>query len=384
MSAPVDIEGWRRAARRRLPRFVFDYLDGGAGAEHGMRRNRAAFDAIPLVADRLCDVASRQVSTELFGHPIAAPFAIAPTGLNGLLWPQGDLALARVAARAGVPFIASTASSATLEQVAEVGGNVWFQLYVLDRAMADRLVARALAAGFQTLVLTVDVPVNGRRERDLRNGFTLPFRLTPRVAADVSLHPRWAWDALRHGVPSMGNMAADAAANPAAGAALLARRMDSSFSWDDLARLRDAWPHRLVVKGIGHLADARRCAMHGVDGVVLSNHGGRQLDDLSSPLNALPAVAAGTDMTVMVDSGVRRGTDVVKALALGARAVLLGRAVLYGLAAAGEEGAQAVVQMIRDDVDRTLALLGCASVRQLGAQHVGFAPPAPPALRSVQ
>lgn len=372
MTSPVTIDDWRTLARQRLPRILFDYLDGGAGTEAGLRRNREAFDKLPLLPDRLRDVAARRIDIELLGRRIAAPLVIAPMGLNGLLWPQGDVVLARAAARAGIPFTLSTASNAALEQVAEAaGGNLWFQLYVLDRNLADRLVARALAAGYQTLVLTVDVPVNGRRERDLRNGFALPFRRTPRLVLDVLRHPRWALDAARHGIPGMGNLVADAEADPAAQAALLARRMDASFDWDDLARLREAWPHRLVVKGLLHAEDARRCLAHGADGVVLSNHGGRQLEDLPSALDALPATVAATEAPVLADGGVRRGADVIKALALGARAVLLGRAMLYGLAAAGEEGATAVLNMILEDIDRTLALIGCPSVRELEPRHVG-------------
>ncbi|MEK6424869.1 MAG: alpha-hydroxy-acid oxidizing protein [Burkholderia gladioli] len=377
MPDPVNIEDFRRLARRRLPRRVFDYLDGGAEDERGLDRNRDAFSRIAFVPRRLVDVSTRTLDTTLFGKRLAAPFVIAPTGLNGLIWPDGDIALARAAAKAGVPFAMSTASNVTLERLAgEAGGEPWFQLYVMHRALADSLAERAARAGYRTLVVTVDVPMNGKRERDLRNGFALPLRYSPRVLLDGLLHPRWSCALLANGgVPTLANVGADDGASVEVKAALLKRQMDASFNWDDLRRLRDRWPHRLLVKGILAADDARACLALGADGVILSNHGARQLDDAIAPIDVLAATRRACEAgeahgALLIDSGIRRGTDVVKALALGADAVLLGRATLYGLAVAGEAGASRVIAILKDEIDRTLAMLGCRSVAELSPAHV--------------
>ncbi|WP_414449899.1 alpha-hydroxy-acid oxidizing protein [Burkholderia sp. 22PA0099] len=380
MPDPVNVEDFRRLARRRLPRRVFDYLDGGAEDERGLDRNRDAFSRIAFVPRRLVDVSTRTLDTTLFGKPQAAPFVIAPTGLNGLIWPDGDIALARAAAQAGVPFAMSTASNVTLERLAgEAGGEPWFQLYVMHRALADSLAERAARAGYRTLVVTVDVPLNGKRERDLRNGFALPLRYTPRVLLDGLLHPRWSCALLANGgVPTLANVGADDGASVEVKAALLKRQMDASFNWQDLRRLRDRWPHRLLVKGILAADDARACLELGADGVILSNHGARQLDDAIAPIDVLAATRRACDAgehvdgrgALLMDSGIRRGADVVKALALGADAVLLGRATLYGLAVAGEAGASRVIAILKDEIDRTLAMLGCRSVAELSPAHV--------------
>lgn len=376
MSEPINVEDFRKLARRRLPRMVFDYLEGGADDERGLARNRAAFGRFAFAPRRLTDVSRRDLSTTLFGKPLAAPLLLAPTGLNSVLWPRGDLELARAAERCGIPFVMSTASNLSIEELAgEAGGELWFQLYVLHPRLADQLVDRALKAGFKTLVLTTDVALNGKRERDLRSGFRLPLRYTPKVVLDGLLHPRWSLSLLRHGMPELKNFAsthAGDAANVEIQAALMKRQMDASFAWDDLRRLRERWPHRLLVKGILHADDAARCLALGADGVILSNHGARQLDDAISPLDVLPAARRGcpAGQALLLDSGIRRGSDVVKALALGADAVLLGRAVLYGLAANGAAGAQRVIDIVKDEIDRTLAMLGCASVAELGPQHV--------------
>ena len=368
---PINVEDYRGLARRRLPRMVFDYLEGGAGDERGLRRNLAAFEAVTLAPRRLIDVSRRDASVRLLGHDQPLPFVIAPTGLNGVLWPDGDVALARAALRAGIPFALSTASNATIEDVAErAGGELWFQLYVVQRALADRLVRRALTAGYRTLVLTVDVAVNGKRERDLRSGFAIPFRYSPKVLLDAALHPLWSLRQVRHGLPQLANFARADATDVNAQAALMRRQMDASFAWDDLKALRDVWPHTLLVKGVMDAEDAERCVELGVDGVILSNHGGRQLEDVRSPVEVLPEVAARVQAPLLLDSGVRRGADAVKALALGAQAVLLGRAVLYGLAARGEEGASHVLQILAAELDTTLALVGCPEAARLGPGQV--------------
>lgn len=365
---PANIADLRERARRRLPRMVFEYLDGGAEDEVTLRANRAAFEAVQLRPRLLRDAARREQGIRLLGEDWRSPMAVAPVGLAGVFWPRADVLVAKAAASAGIPYILSTASSATLEDVArEAGGNLWFQLYVISRALADGLVERALAAGYRTLVLTIDVPVSGYRERDLRNGFSQPFRVTPRTAFDVARHPGWLWQILRHGAPQLANLAGVNATDADSQAALLKRQMDASYDWSALARLRDRWPHRLLVKGVLHPEDARAAFALGVDGVILSNHGGRQLDGAVSALAILPEVAAlAQGKPVLVDGGVRRGVDVVKARALGADAVLVGRAVQYGVAADGEAGAARALGMLREEIDRVMALCGLADIAQAG------------------
>lgn len=368
---PISIADLRRAAKKRLPRFVFDYLDGGSDDEVSLAGNRTAFAGLRLLPRALVDVSVRDTGIDWAGARLPAPLIIAPTGMNGLFWRQGDIALAKAARRHGLPFTLSTASSDSLEEVArEAGGDIWFQLYVMDRRIADGLVDRAEAAGCSHLVLTVDVPLGGLRERDRRNGFAAPFRLTPRLVADVLAHPHWLMQVGRHGAPPMGNLEALAAADPVARATLLSRAMDASFGWDDLKRLRDRWPRRLIVKGLLDPEDVARAEAAGVDAVVLSNHGGRQLDGAPAPVAMLPAARARSTLPLVVDSGIRRGSDVVKALALGASAVMLGRAVLYGLAAGGEDGAFTAITLLRAELDRTLALAGRASLADLSPSMV--------------
>ncbi|MFM0207567.1 alpha-hydroxy-acid oxidizing protein [Paraburkholderia sediminicola] len=367
-----SVDDYRSAARRRLPKIVFDYLEGGADDESGLRRNRDAFGAWELRPRRLIDVSRRDQSTTLFGSQLPAPLVIAPTGLNGAFWPRGDLALARAAHKAGIPFALSTASNMSIEEVAQgASGELWFQLYVVHRDLARSLVRRARAVGYSTLILTVDVAVNGFRARDLRNGFAMPFRPSMRVAVDGLSHPRWLWFYLTNGTLELKNFATDDASSTAAQAAVLRREMDASFGWDDLRRLRDEWPGTLLVKGIVTPEDAARCVEAGVDGVVVSNHGARQLADLPTPIDELPAICDAVGATpVLCDSGIRCGADVIKAVALGARAVMLGRATLYGLAAAGEHGVSDVIELLKRDVDRTLALLGCPSTGLLDHSYV--------------
>lgn len=355
-------------AKRRLPRMVFDYLEGGAEDERSIDDNVEAFNRIRLSPRRLVDVSRRSIARTILGVRSQAPFVVGPTGLNGVLWPDGDLALARASREAGVPFALSTASNASLEQVAAIGGDLWFQLYVVHRSLADGLVARAARLNYRALVLTVDVAVNGKRERDLRNGFRFPFQYGARTIAGAVLHPGWTLGHLRRGMPAMANLVAADATNLEAQAALLRREMDASFDWDALARLRDTWPRRLLVKGLLDERDAARCRALGVDGVVVSNHGGRQVDSFEAPVEALSRFV-GSGPT-LVDGGVRRGADVAKAVALGAEAVLLGRSVLYGLAAGGEAGASHAIGILKDEIDRTLALIGCAAIDDLSPEYI--------------
>lgn len=362
----VSIAALREHARRRLPRMIFEYLDGAAEDEVSLRANRAAFENLRFQPRLLQDVANRSAAVTWWDREMPAPLAVAPVGLAGVFWPQADILVAKAAARAGVPYILSTAANSSIEQVADqAGGNLWFQLYVINRSIADGLVQRALAAGYQTLVLTIDVTVGGKRERDLVNGFTQPFQITPKVLWDVMRRPHWLMQNWR-GAPDLANLVTIEAPDPESQAALVQRRMDASYDWQALRRLRDQWPHRLVVKGILHPEDARMAFEMGVDGVVLSNHGGRQLDGAVTALDVLPAVAALPRRgLVLVDGGVRRGSDILKARALGADGVLVGRAVQYGVAARGQAGAEDALRILIDELDRTMALAGVANLSQL-------------------
>ncbi len=370
-----SIEDFRTAARRRLPKMVFDYLDGGAGDERGLDRNRASFTSCTLLPRALQDVSTIDMTVRPLGNPWAAPFAVAPIGLLGVLWPGGDAILARAAADAGIPFILSTASTMTVEQVAAAcDGELWFQLYVVRRDLAEALTRRALAAGCRTLVLTIDVAVNGERLRDKRSGFGVPFRPSLATLFDCARHPRWTLAQLRHGLPELAHFAA-ASDDLDAQAALMRREMDASFAWDDLKRLRDMWPGTLLVKGVLRGEDAAHCIALGVDGVILSNHGGRQLEDAPAAMTMLPEAVRTVSAPLFVDGGVRHGGDIVKALAAGASGVLVGRALLYALAADGPAGAARAIAMLKDQVRNVMALAGVARADTLREATLTRSPP---------
>jgi len=365
------IDDLRTLAKRQLPRMVFEYIDGAAGDELTARRNREAFESFSLAPEVLVDVSTRRLGVELFGQECALPIIIGPTGLNGAYWPHGDLALARAAAAAGVPFVLSTAATVDLESMARVAGPLrWFQLYMMrDRGIVEAFLERVHASGFSVLQLTVDTAVAGRRNRDIRNGFTLPFRWTLRNLIDSALHPKWATAMLRTGSPAL-QLFRDIAGEPPRGATIsdvMQQQLSSSFAWPDLEWLRGRWPGSLVLKGISSAEQTRRAVAAGADGIVVSNHGGRQLDGTRSTVEWLPAVvdAAGGRMTVLVDSGFRTGTEIAKAIALGADAVQLGRATLYGLAAGGEPGVLHALQILGQEFDRAMALCGARSPAQL-------------------
>ena len=378
MTQLLNVEDYRRRARQVLPRLVFDYVDGGAEDERCLRRNRDALEALPLVPECLRDTSAMDIGIELFGRRWNAPFAVAPIGLAGLVRPGADALLAAAAQAARVPFILSTASNTRIEDVraAAPDATLWMQLYVMgERAIAERIVRRARAAGFEALVLTVDVPVSGLRERDLRHGFRVPMRLTPGTVFDMARHPAWLLRLARSGMPQFANLLPEedgAAVSAQTQAALLSRTMDRTLTWDSLGWLRKLWDGPLLVKGLLGAEDAKRAVRHGADGIVVSNHGGRQLDAAPASIAALPRIVDAVDgrIPVLMDGGIRRGSDVVKALALGARAALVGRAPVYGLACDGEQGVLSVLQLLAQETERTMTLLGATHVHELGGRHV--------------
>ena len=374
-----NIADLREIAQRRVPKGIFEFVDRGSEDEVALRNNRAAFERIKLKPRTLVDVSGRSQEITLFGNRQKMPIAIAPTGTAGLMWYQGEIALARAAAAAGIPFTLATGSMTAMETVAEqAGGRLWFQLYMWpDRSLSHKLVERAKAAGYEALVVTVDGAVAGNREYNLRNGFTIPFSFTPRNVTDVLMHPRWLLGVLTRyllttGMPRYENYPSELKNRITAQPMGRSMMKSDSLSWDDLRVLRKMWPHKLIVKGILHPQDAMLAADCGADGVVVSNHGGRNLDSSMAPIEVLPEIvdAVGKRIAVIVDSGFRRGSDVIKALALGANAVLIGRATLYGTAAGGEAGAARAIGMFREEIDRVLALLGCRNVADLGREYL--------------
>jgi isopentenyl diphosphate isomerase/L-lactate dehydrogenase-like FMN-dependent dehydrogenase len=383
LSDAHSIEDLRRMARQRLPRGVFDFFDGGADDEQTLRANRSAFEQLRLAPRVMVDVSRPDLSTRIAGGASAAPMVIAPTGAIGAGWPNADIAIAKAAARLGIPYTLSTTATNTIEEIAnQAGGRLWFQLYVLrDQAFVRQLMHRAAQAGYEGLVVTVDLPVGGKRERDLRNRFTVPLRPNWQTVWDFARHPGWCWQMLRHGQPRFENLAGfESGADPGAAiAAKVAQSLDAAFDWAALQRLRDAWPGKLLVKGVCRADDAARLAHMGVDAVWVSNHGGRQLDGALASAQALPEVlaAVGDRVPVLLDSGVRRGVDIVKSLALGAQAVAIGRATLYGAVAAGEAGAERALAILTDELRRAMQLCGTPRVSDIDADLLRPARPAP-------
>jgi (S)-mandelate dehydrogenase len=368
-SDAINIEDLRAIARRRLPRFVFDYVDGGAEDERTLTDNRAAFARLRFRPRMLVDVSRRDVSAPLLGQPASMPAVVGPTGLNGLCWRDGDLALARAAAAAGLPFAMSTVSMSFVEDVArEAPGRHWLQAYVFsERRITEGILRRALEAGFECAILTSDFPVAGKRERDLRTGLLPAQRFTLATRIDMLVHPRWiATVATRR--PRFVNVERELGPGRDVNAFVGHGMFDPSFSWDDVKRFRDTWPRKLLLKGVLRADDAERAVAAGFDGIVLSNHGGRQLDGAVTGLDALPEVAraVGARASILVDGGVRRGGDIARAVALGAEGVLLGRAPVYGLAAGGQAGVERALAILTEELDRTLALTGCTGIGALG------------------
>lgn len=386
LSKARSVADLRRLAGRRLPRGIFDFIDGGAEDEVTMRRNRQAFEDLRLLPRTLVDVSRIDTAATLLGQPLSMPLLVGPTGAPGFIWPRGDLAIARAAQNAGIPFALSTSASVSIENLASrISGRRWFQSYIFkDRDFTDRLIERAERAGYEALVITVDFPVGGNRERDFRNDFSMPFKYTPRNLLDFACHPGWGMGILRNGTPKLENLAGFVAAQSAVKvASSVGRNYDASFCWDDLSRIRDRWSGKLVVKGIARPDDARRLVAIGSDAIVVSNHGGRQLDGAIASLDALPEIvsAVGDKLEVLLDGGIRRGSDIVKALALGAKAVLIGRATLYGTAVAGEPGAARAIEILQQEFVRTMQLCGITHVAGISADLLSRLPVTSPSLQ---
>lgn len=360
----------RELARRRAPRAVFDYTDGAAEDEVSLRRAREVWASVEFSPTVLTDVSRVDTGREILGGRSSLPFALAPTGFTRMMHTEGERAVAAVAARAGIPYALSTMGSTTIEGVAEAGrgGRHWFQLYLWrDRSVAHELVSRAREAGYDTLLLTVDTPVGGNRRRDARNGLSIPPALSLRTFVDGARHPRWWFDLLTTEPLTFESLAAGGGSPYE----VINRVFDPALTLDDVTWLRGAWPGKLVVKGVQSVTDARRVADAGADGVLLSNHGGRQLDRAPVPAELIEPVVQelGDDAEVLVDTGITHGGDVVAAVALGARAALVGRAYLYGLMAGGEAGVSRAVEILRAEVERTMQLLGVTRVDDLRPEH---------------
>jgi L-lactate dehydrogenase (cytochrome) len=371
LARAASVTDLRALARRRLPRGVFDYVDGGAEDERTLAANVAAFARTTFRPRVLRDVGDVDPSTTLLGRPLPLPLVLAPTGFTRIADPEGELAVARAAARAGIPYALSTLGTRSIEEVGAVGGSLWFQVYVWrDRGLVKEMVDRAAGAGYEALVLTVDTAVLGRRERDVRRGFTLPPKIGLGTLVDGATHPAWTWAFLRAEPIRFANVTGHAVGDGTTAVSLadyINTQFDPALSWRDVEWLRSSWPGPLVVKGIQTVADARLAADAGVDAIALSNHGGRQLDGAPATLDLVAPVAdaVGDRVEIICDGGVRRGSDIVKAVALGARACMAGRAYLYGLAVGGERGVSHVLRMLDADVRRTLALVGARSVAEL-------------------
>jgi len=374
----INLDDFRRLAKRKLPRIAFDFIDGGSDDDLCLIRNRQAFQSYQLLPRYLLDVAERSQAVDLFGLRYDSPIGISPTGMGGLFRLGADTMLAEAAKKLNVPYLLSSASNLALEDAVKIAPhNVWFQMYATsDERINDDLVKRAIASDVKVLVLTVDVPVNSNRERNRRNGFSRPFRLTPSVMLDAITHPAWLIRYLQvGGLPMLKNWQPYAPEGASAdevadlyGTLTPAPRT----TWELLARIRETWKKPMALKGILHPEDAVRAAELGVDGVIVSNHGGRQLDVAPSPVRMLPAIASavGHRMTVMLDSGIRRGSDLVIGRCLGAHAGFFGRPTLYAVAAAGQAGAEHALSLIRREVDAVMAQIGATAFEELSHQYL--------------
>jgi isopentenyl diphosphate isomerase/L-lactate dehydrogenase-like FMN-dependent dehydrogenase len=369
----LNIDELRLRARRKLPRAVFDFIDGAAEDEVTLRRNREAFDRYALLPRAAVDVSSIDLATTVLGQRLSAPLILAPTGLCGMATSRGEIPSARAASAAGVAWVASCMSSVALEEIVrDAPGDHWFQLYVWkDRAVTQALVERAAASGYRVLVVTLDVPVLGQRERDVRNGATIPPRITLNNAFGTLRCPSWLWSTWRGPRVTFANVTSPRASgglSPFALSPFVNSLFDPTVTWKDLAWMRRLWKRPLAVKGVMCADDARLAVEHGADAVIVSNHGGRQLDSAPGALDVLPEVveAIGSRAEIILDGGIRRGTDMAKALALGARACMIGRPYLYGLGAAGQAGVADAIRILATELRRAMALMGCKRIADLG------------------
>ena len=371
----------RHMARKRLPRWLFEFVDRGTEDEVALRNNRAAFERIKLKTQVLVNVSKRSQEIILFGKKHGMPLGIAPTGPAGMLYYKGELELARAAKAANIPFTLATGSQTSMEEVAKVvGGTLWFQLYMWsDVRMSHVLVERAKNAGFEALVVTVDGPVDTNREYNIRNGYTVPFHYTSKNTAAVLARPGWLLSVIMRywmsgGMPTRANYPEGMSEKFTHVSTAERKTKNDSLSWDDLRVLRDMWPGKLLVKGILTPRDAELAIAHGADGIIVSNHGGRNFDSSMAPIEALAPIvdAVGNRTTVIVDSGFRRGSDVVKALAIGAKLVMVGRTTLWGTTVGGEAGAARAINFYREEISRTLAYLGCRSIADLNRDCIEY------------
>ncbi|WP_448098226.1 alpha-hydroxy acid oxidase [Luteibacter yeojuensis] len=372
MPPPITcVADLRELARKRVPRAFFDYDDRGSYDEVTLRDNRAVFERIRLRQRVMIDVDQRDLSTDVVGQPLSMPLAIAPTGLTGLTHGSGEILAARAAAAAGVPFCLSTMSICSVEQVAAaVTAPFWFQIYVMrDRGFTKSLITRAREAGCSALMVTADLQIQGQRHREIKNGMTVPPKLTLKNLVDILGKPRWVSGVLAAPSRSFGNLAGqiDGADGLTTLAQWIGNQFDPRLTWDDIAWIRDLWPGKLILKGVMEPSDARAAVAAGVDAIVVSNHGGRQLDGAVASAIALPRVvdAVGNDIEVLFDGGIQTGQSLLKALAMGARAGLIGKAFLYGLGAMGQEGVTRVIEILRRELDVSMALTGHTSARDL-------------------
>ena len=374
----LNIDDLRKLARRRLTKALFEFCDRGSEDEIAMRDNRAALDNIKLIPRILNDVSGRDPSIKLFGKPQTLPLLIGPTGPAGFVWYRGEIALARAAAKFKIPFTLSSTGNTEMERIMKDGGGTqWYQLYVWRDMEASLLtVERARDAGFEALIVTVDSTVPYNREFDIRNGVTFPVRITSRNVFDTITHPRWMFGTLGRYVLAEGHMPRYVNINIPKG--LPSRDIrefltkNDTLNWDFLRRIRDIWPRTLIVKGILHPGDAVMAADSGADGIIVSNHAGNTNDSAVAPIDALPGIveAAGKRLTIIVDSGFRRGSDVLKGLALGADAIAIGRATLYGVGAAGESGATRALEILDSEIRRTMGVMGLSDIQSINRDHV--------------
>ena len=378
ITAALNIEDLRKLAKRRLTKGLFEFIDRGSEDDVALRHNRAALERIKLRSRVLNDTSGRHTCSTLFGEEVGMPLVIGPTGPAGFVWYRGETELAKAAAKANIPFTLASTSNTPMEAIREKGGGrQWYHLYVWrDMESSLKAVPRAEAAGFDALMLTVDSTVPYNREFDIRNGTTMPVRLTPRNIADLATHPRWLFGTVGRYVLADGHLPHYSNIDMPEGLSTNGIRdflfKNDTLDWDFLKRIRDMWPRKLLVKGILHTQDAAKCAELGVDCVIISNHGGIASDAALAPIDVLPSVVreVGNKMTVIVDSGFRRGSDILKGLALGADAVIVGRATLYGVSAAGESGASRALEILQTELCRTMGVMGLTDLKQITRDHV--------------